>query len=180
VDIVSHALWTNILYLKARRHALWGVACGILPDIVSFGPLYLQLIFFPEDAPSIEWARRDAGQIPAYVFTLYDWSHSLVIFSGVLLAARVAARRIWWPMFGWGFHVLIDMFTHTSAFFPTPFLWPIADAHDTSIDAVSWSHPIFIAANVSALVVAYIALFVLHRRSTMGGPSASRTYDKTH
>lgn len=172
MDVFSHALWTNILYTKARRYALWGVLFGVLPDFVSFGPLFLQRAFFPEDAPHIQWGSRDPSQIPQYIYTLYNWTHSLAVFFAVFAVSLFIFRRIWWPMFGWGFHILIDIFTHTSRFFPTPFLWPVSNF---KVSVVSWGNPIFLTVNVALLASVYFSLYIIRRRRKMRSESHEPT-----
>lgn len=172
MDIVSHALWTNLLYLRARRYAAWGVLLGVLPDIVSFGGLLLERIFFPEDltlsqaavsvGPARLFGRRPTlAQIPPYVFTLYNVTHSLVVFGAVALVIAVLWRQFWWPMLGWALHIASDIFTHTSDFFPTPFLWPLSDFR---VSVISWGHPVFFAANAATLIILYGYLAIRRRR----------------
>ena len=43
-----------------------------------------------------------------------------------------------WPMLAWPMHIVVDFFTHSIEFFPTPILWPISDYR---FDGVPWSNP---------------------------------------
>ena len=62
----------------------------------------------------------------------------------------------------WGLHITLDIFTHNDAFFPTPFLWPISDAH---VNGVPWSDPIIYFPNVLLLAVLYAWFFYKRKKS---------------
>jgi hypothetical protein len=61
----------------------------------------------------------------------------------------------------WGLHILVDIPTHSSAFFPTPFLWPLSDF---MVDGVGWSSPWIFFPNLILLVVFYLWFFVHKKR----------------
>ena len=170
MDIFSHALWTNVAYGKARKHAAFAMLMGILPDIISFSPFFSQRLFFSEDPLVVvkgqEYGsasvvglvqRPEFNEIPQYVFTLYNWTHSLVIFAVVFLLIYLITRNVWLPIFGWTMHIGIDIFTHTQEIFPTPFLWPLG-SFKTGL--VSWGHPVFLGANFAILAIVYSAWYV--------------------
>lgn len=64
--------------------------------------------------------------------------------------------RKWpWLMGGWVLHIIIDIPTHTKAFFATPFLWPLSNF---KIDGISWGTLWFMLINYSALVLVYLLI----------------------
>ena len=59
-------------------------------------------------------------------------------------------------LLGWPLHILIDVPTHSSKIFPTPFLFPISNY---TFNGISWGNPIFMLINYSALFIVYLFLF---------------------
>ena len=112
--------------------------------------------------------------IPAYVFQLYDISHSLVVFSFAFLLVWAIRKNLpvpqgssrqtgpLWEMLAWGFHIVMDIFTHSDAFFPTPFLWPISDFH---VNGMSWGQPQIFISNVTLLAILYAYWWYRRRAS---------------
>ena len=95
--------------------------------------------------------------IPQYVYQLYNFSHSLIIFGAIFVLVWLILRRPWLPLLGWGLHIVIDIFSHNNMFFPTPFLFPISDFR---VNATSWANPVFMAANYSILVLVYLIMYI--------------------
>jgi len=164
MDIFSHALWTNVAYGKARKHAVLAMLVGVLPDLISFSPFFSQRLFFSEEPLVVNGEahgiasmaglmhRPEFADIPQYVFMLYNWTHSLVVFAAVFLLVYLITRSVWLPIFGWAMHIGVDIFSHSSEFFPTPFLWPLSSF---KISVISWGHPLFLGANFAALATVY-------------------------
>ena len=94
----------------------------------------------------------DPSLIPPYVYSLYAVTHSLIVFSVMFLLVWTIRRKPLWEMFAWGFHVLLDIFTHSEKFFPTPFLWPVSSYH---VNGHSWGTPEIFIPNVIILVMIY-------------------------
>lgn len=160
MDVFSHALWTNLLYyptykdrLKAR---LWAAFFGVLPDLISFTPSTLYLLLSRTDFP------RGVEQLPdlaifRYAVESYNYTHSLVTFFLILLIVTVIRRgKIWWPLFGWLFHIVLDLFTHKADFFATPILFPLSNLK--YLHGFSWAEPHFLLINWIVLLVLYVAL----------------------
>lgn len=154
MDIVSHGLYGGVAFgRKNRKDFWWSFFFGIAPDFFSFG--IFTIMTFLGLAPHPDWSsgrHPDPSQIPLYVHTLYDLTHSLVIFALVFGLVWIIRRRPWWIMGGWGLHILVDIPTHSSAFFPTPFLFPVSDFH---IDGHPWSSPEIFIPNVILLIGLY-------------------------
>lgn len=63
------------------------------------------------------------------------------------------------PLLGWWSHVVIDVFTHSSDYYPSPVLWPVTRE---GLDGLAWNTPGFVAVNYAALAATY--LWLLRRR----------------
>ena len=92
---------------------------------------------------------------------LYQFSHSLVIFVAVFGIVWLIRHEPSWVMLGWPLHILIDIPTHTTRFFATPFLWPISSYQ---FDGISWGQRWFLILNYSALASAYLYLLIRRLR----------------
>jgi len=160
MDTISHGLWGAVVAgRKNKRNFIVSFLFGIMPDIFSFGILFASLIF--------EWKTHVWGEpppiesVPAYVSSLYNITHSLVVFLIIFGLVWLLLRRPYWPMSAWGLHILVDIPTHSYAFFPTPFLWPISDF---KIDGTPWSSLYIFIPNVVLLITLYTWFFVLKPR----------------
>jgi len=133
MDFVSHTVWGYALF-GFRGRPFVALASGALPDVISFGPLVVSHLIngtYRQGAP-------DLATIPAWIFTAYDASHSLVIAA---LSIGIVARYdkgVAWAMLAWLAHIFLDFPFHTKAYFPTKLFWPLADF---SVDGVSWGTP---------------------------------------
>lgn len=163
MDIFAHAFWTNAVfyskYKNRKRARLWAVAFGVLPDVVSFAPVVLFLLF--------TWQRfRPEMYFQGWVFTYalwsYNFTHSLVIFlAAALLVAAVRKGKVYWPMLGWALHIAIDIPTH-KGFFPTPFLYPLSNYQNPY--AVPWAEPKFMLINYAAIVLVYSVIYIFIKK----------------
>ena len=156
MDIFAHALWSGAIYNKKRVG--WAIFFGVAPDLFSFGILIvLHLLvngltpinFGPGDIPRMDY-------IPPFVHSLYNVSHSLIVWSVILGISWLYLRRLPWEFTAWGLHILIDIPTHSTVFFPTPFLWPLPQPF---VNGVSWSMPWFLFINYAAIAVVYFTLY---------------------
>jgi len=161
MDIISHGLWGSAAFgRKTKRSFLIAFFFGVLPDLFSFGIFFVQRLFtdglnFNHSGPP------DIATIPQYVDTLYNFTHSIFAFSVVFIIVWLFLERPLYEMFAWLVHILLDIFTHSYAFFPTPFLWPISNF---KVDGISWAQPIIFVPNIVLLVVVYI-LFLRRKKS---------------
>lgn len=161
MDTLSHYLWAVALYWYFRKPKKWltGLS-GALPDLLSFGLVFLMsfagmLSFEPGGPPPIE-------MIPDFAHTLYDITHSLLPIGIVAILLFFFARRWWHLTWGWFLHILADIPTHTRAYFPTPFLWPISSY---TFSGFSWGQAWFMILNYSLLAVAFTLLWRRDRQS---------------
>ena len=124
--------------------------------------IFLLLVFFfifnlISDPLNYKFGKPVLDEIPYWVFNLYDFSHSLVIASIFLSITYFINRDFFFPMLAWPFHILLDVFTHSAAFFPTPILWPILNY---KFDGIPWSNPYIWLSNI----VGIIFLFLYRRK----------------
>ena len=155
MDTLSHALWGKGLF-GYRKYRWYSFLFGALPDLFSFGIYFIHSIFF---SSSPLMGRPERSEIPEWVYSLYDISHSLVIASIFIFIAYKINKEFAFPMLAWPAHIILDFFTHSIEFFPTPILWPISDF---KFDGIPWSNPIVFFANV----ICIFFLFVYRRKKT--------------
>jgi len=154
MDTISHALWTNLIFKEipvGERSFI--IAFGILPDYIAFSLVTVKN--FIKRTMSFEEPPMSA--LPKYVFQLYDITHSLVIWLAVFLVLRLLGLDFWLLAFyGWGLHILLDVFTHTTEFFPTPILWPFSRFH---FSGINWSNKWFMLFNYALLLFLYLVFY---------------------
>ncbi len=159
MDIISHGLWGGVAFgRKNKRDFWWSFGFGIAPDLFSFGIFSAMSVLGVVSGPDWSAGPPDPSTIPQYVHSLYNITHSLVIFAFVFGIVWAIRKKPWLPMLAWPLHILVDMPTHSTEFFPTPFLWPFFN--NVRIDGVPWSHPWIFAPNVVLLAGLYLWFFV--------------------
>ncbi len=154
MDVLSHALWTNLVFKELPpEQRSFVVFFGVLPDFISFariiGKGFLQKILHYTDKP--------LSTFPKFVFKLYDFTHSLVVWLGIYLFLKIF--HLDWAAFvflGWGFHIMLDIFTHSRHFFPTPILWPFSHFH---FSGIAWANKWFMLFNYSVLTFLYLVFY---------------------
>tara|TARA_B100001123_G_scaffold139812_1_gene162463 strand:- start:1828 stop:2313 length:486 start_codon:yes stop_codon:yes gene_type:complete len=149
MDTLSHALWGKGLF-GYRKYRWYSFLFGALPDLFSFGIYFIHSIFF---SSSPVMGRPTRSEIPEWVYSLYDISHSLVIASIIIFIAYKINKEFAFPMLAWPAHIILDFFTHSIEFFPTPILWPISDF---KFDGIPWSNPIIFFTNVLLIFLLFI------------------------
>jgi len=114
MDILSHGLWGGIAFgRKTRRDYWWSFGFGIMPDLFSFGIFTLMRILGRASGPDFGNGLPDMSLIPSYVDSLYNITHSILIFSIVFGAVWFLRRKPFLPMLAWGLHILVDIPTHS-------------------------------------------------------------------
>ncbi len=163
MDIVSHGLWGGAAFGRSNRRDFWlSFAFGIAPDLISFGVFMVMAVLGLVSGINLGVRPPVDSEIPSYVHTLYALTHSLVVFAVAYLAVYLVRRRHLYPMFAWLLHILVDIPTHATDFFPTPFLWPLTDS--VKVDGIPWAHPIIFIPNVILLALTYFWFFYLKPR----------------
>lgn len=162
MDILSHGLWGSISFGRRNRRSFWlAFLFGILPDLVSFGFYFFGVFLGFYRHPPFGAGHPPPEEIPVLIHTLYNWSHSLVIFAFIFALAWLLLRRPSYEMLAWPFHILFDIFTHRAEFFPTPFLWPLSDYR---VSIINWTDPRIFIPNIALLALLYLWFFVVRWR----------------
>ena len=165
MDIISHGLWGGVIGgRKSKRQFAWAVFFGTLPDLSSFG-IFSALTFLGV-GKSPNWSAGPPAMedIPNYVHVLYNISHSLITFTVIAVLFYLFVRHLLVPFFAYGFAVLLDIPSHSTDFFATPFLWPISDY---KFNGMPWSEPQVFFPNLILLVAAYLAWYLYSRRKAV-------------
>lgn len=181
MDILAHALWAGAgvaaahgRYPMAVRTAAATVALASLPDLGQILPILGWWLFGDGTARQL-WAYVIAlpGQEPVMPelvgmlsHHLHCIFHSAIVAGVVTLLFWVVSRRLWIPLLGWWSHIVIDVFTHSADFFPSPVLYPITQR---GVDGIAWNTPWFMALNYAALAATALWLLIKwHRQKSRG------------
>ena len=180
MDIISHGLWGAAGYRAAnvragarkfnlRLAAFWGV----FPDLFAFSIAFVWIWWERLRGNAVPFPRPETTEPPMpdafwpfqLAGTLYNYSHSLVVFAVVVALVWFVRRRVPYEMGAWLLHILMDIPTHSYRFFPTPFLWPISS---WKFNGFSWGTPWFLALNYTSLALVYLFLWVWKRKKNKG------------
>ncbi len=164
MDIFAHALWTsagargvNESFLKKHRVSVaWTAFWGIFPDLFAFSFGFIQLFFYLILGKiTLAAIETDHHIVPGFssAHTLYQYSHSLVIWAAVFLIVWIIRKRPQYTLLGWALHILIDIPSHAATFYPTPFLFPLSDYK--FLNGISWSNKWYMLINYSSLLIVF-------------------------
>ncbi len=163
MDIISHGLYGGVAFGRKSKISYWkAFFFGIMPDLFSFGILFALSILSIASGPDFSAGPPDPASIPQYVHSLYNVTHSLVIAGIVIGIVWFVRKKPLVEMFAWPLHMLVDIPTHSSSFFPTPFLWPVSDFH---VDGISWGTPYIFIPNVILLIALYTWFYFSKRKA---------------
>ncbi len=177
MDIFAHTLWTNaaargvnkVADKKGKTFHLnvgWTAFWGVFPDLFAFSiPFIIRIYLLITGATAFSSffhrpAISEEGALPTgfdLAHTLYQYSHSLVIWAIVFLVVWVIYKKPRWELLGWALHILIDIPSHALSFYPTPFLFPISDYKFPY--GVQWSNQWYMIINYTALAIVWIGIF---------------------
>jgi len=154
MDIISHGLWGGVAFGRKSKKEYWtAFGIGMMPDLFSFGVYQAADILGIVSGPDWTQGAPSSHEIAAFVYGLYDVTHSLVIFAAIFGLVWAIRRKPFIPLLAWGLHILIDIPTHAANFFPTPFLWPISDY---TFGGIGWGNAIIFIPNLILLATCYI------------------------
>ncbi len=174
MDIAAHALWAGAGVVLLVRHRPLPVPIGVatvalaaLPDLMHILPVAAWAMVNVLPAEFMTYTRALPERVQALPESVELWSHHLhcifhsgVIAMAVTLVAWRRSRVFWLPLAGWWSHILIDVFTHSDDFFPSPVLYPLTYR---GFDGVAWNTPWFVVANYSTLALVWIWLLATRR-----------------
>ena len=177
MDILAHALWAGAgLGLARQRWAVPSktlaatVVLAVLPDLFHLLPIAGWWAFGEGNLAAL-WAYAVAipGQEPALPPLVAAWSyhlhcvaHSAIIAGAVTLLVWAVRRSLWIPLLGWWSHIIIDVFTHSADFYPSPVLYPITQR---GFDGLAWNTPWFMVLNYSALGLTGLWLWLARNKA---------------
>jgi len=166
LDIIAHGLWAGIgvgfasrRWNLTRRTMALTVAMAVLPDLVQLLPL-MTWALFSQDGVAVVRAYvqalpRSEPVLPPTVglltYHLHCFMHSAVVAGAFAALCWGALRSFWVPLLGWWLHIVIDVFTHSADFYPSPVLYPLTQR---GFDGLAWNTPWFLAVNYFALAAA--------------------------
>ena len=149
MDTISHALWGKGLF-GYRKYKWLPLFFGAIPDLASFGLYFLyNLIVNPT---TIKMGKPELSEIPSWVYSLYNVTHSLIIAMLFIFIAYIFKRDFCFSMLAWPFHIIIDFFTHSIEYFPTPILWPISNYR---FDGIPWSNQYIMIGNIVCIFLVF-------------------------
>lgn len=167
MEILAHTLWTTTGVRKINATSkkkggsfnismIWAAFWGIFPDLFAFTiPFIISFykVLIGEQQFGSFSTRHQIADGFNLSHTLYQYSHSLVIFVLVFLLIWVIVKRPPWVLLAWAFHIIFDIPSHPITFFPTPFLFPISDYYFPY--GIGWRTPWFMAVNYAAILVVW-------------------------
>lgn len=163
MEILAHTLWTTAGVKKVNEKKLKGKPIGyisaafwgIFPDLFAFTIPFIYSFYrvFVKGEAFVSFAtRHQVADGFNLAHTLYQYSHSLIIFAVIFAIIWLLFKRPYLAMLGWPLHIILDIPSHSVNFFPTPFLFPISNYHFPY--GVAWRTPWF-------MVVNYILIFIV-------------------
>lgn len=174
MDILAHALWATAGVVAAHRRwpiaprtAVATVALAVTPDLGHMLPMLGWSIAGDGSFANLwRYAIALPGQEPAVPPVVAMMSHhfhcilhSAIVAGLVTLLLFFALRRLWLPLLGWWSHIVIDIFSHSSDFYPAPVFYPFTQR---GFDGIAWNTPWFMALNYTALAV--VGLWLWNKR----------------
>ena len=150
MDTLSHALYGKGFF-GYRKYRWFSFLFGALPDLLSFGLYFLYILLL--NIVKLNFGKPSDDTIPYWVYDLYDFSHSIVIAFIFIGIAYKINKDFSFPMLAWPSHIILDFFTHSIEFFPTPIFWPVSDF---KFDGIPWSTPSILIINVVCIFLLFV------------------------
>lgn len=162
MDIISHGLYGGVAFGRKNKIAYWkAFFFGLMPDLLSFGILFIATILSLASGPDFHNGPPDPASIPGYVHALYNVTHSLFVAFTIFGVVWFIRKKPLVELLAWPLHIAVDIPSHSSTFFPTPFLWPFSTY---TIDGIGWGQPIIFIPNLVILTLLYIGFYISKRR----------------
>jgi hypothetical protein len=188
MDILAHTLWAGAGAALMRRRvqvtprtAALTMGMAAAPDILpalpvlawwgfgggTFAVVSAFAIALPGKEPSMP------SVLSLVSHHLHCLAHSAVVAGIVTLLLWRLRRALWVPLLGWWSHIVIDVFTHSDSYYPSPVLYPFTQR---GFDGIAWISPWFMVLNYLALAAIGMWLLSTARRrpERAAAPSRSR------
>ena len=181
MDILAHSLWAGAGLAVAQRHVTIArrtivatIVLAVLPDVLHLLPIIAWWLFGDGSlAMVLAYSTALPGQAPALPplvnlvsHHLHCTMHSAVVCGAVTLLLWAMRGSLWIPLLGWWSHVIIDVFTHSAVFYPSPVFYPLTFR---GFDGLAWNTPWFMALNYASLVAVFIWLVVGRKKAVTSG-----------
>ena len=154
MDYFAHGIWSYIIFHRIKKVYL-AIIFGLLPDTISWAIYAFYRMIISE-----EFGRPVLEQIPQWVFTLYNISHSLIVCGFVIIVIYLILKRVPIYVFAWPISIVFDIFTHTRYFLPTPFLWPLSE---WKFPGISWGNAKFMLFNYLVIFALLLIIYINKR-----------------
>lgn len=178
MDILAHGLWAgaavSVISLAMPRIRptrsvwAWTVLLAVLPDLGHMLPVTVWTMSVSSSGDWWQYATASPGQEPTMPAAVVFWAHHLhCVLHSAISAMLVTVLIGWWrkafwlPLLGWWLHIVIDVFTHSARFFPSPVFYPLTY---WGFDGWGWNQPGFQLLNYTALAGVWIGIAHLRHR----------------
>ncbi len=175
MDIVAHTLWAGLGtgWLVQRRPIgrstiAATMVLAALPDVIQMFPVLAWWTYHGTWAAVQAFAVAMPGQEPELPEWVNAWSHTIHCIAHSAVTATLTTlvlwawlRTFWLPLLGWWSHIVIDVFTHSEDYYPSPVLYPFTER---GLDGIAWITPWFMLLNYLAIIAVGTALFVRRRK----------------
>src|SRR5450759_146366 len=143
----------------APRTMALSMVMAALPDVFHLLPIAGWWVFGDGSLAVLRaYAIALPGQEPFLPPIVNLWSHHLhcvahsaIVAAAVTLLLWAMRRSLWIPLLGWWSHIVIDVFTHSADYYPSPVLYPITQR---GFDGLAWNTPWFMVLNYVVLAAA--------------------------
>jgi hypothetical protein len=176
MDIVALGLWAAIGVGLVRRRrpvrratAVATVAMAVMPDVLQLVPMIAWVVFGSGTLGDLTaYTFATPGTEPAVPPLVASLTHHLhCIPHSAVVALPVSALALWrsadifaLPLAGWWSHIVIDVFTHSADYYPSPVFYPITM---WGFHGIAWNAPWFMVANYAVLVAVFAWLAATRR-----------------
>ena len=141
MDIVSHGLWGALAGRKSRASFGWLRNRPSAPDLFSFGILWVAALAAAAAGFQPMGHRRNPPSRPMCIISAPSPIQFRAVFA-VFALLWLPAKKPVWELRRLGLVRVGRHSTHSFAFFPTPFLWPLLIGSSTAaMEPVGHPHP---------------------------------------
>ncbi|MDO8552051.1 MAG: hypothetical protein Q7S01_00815 [bacterium] len=147
---------------SSKLNVWHAAAWGVFPDLFAFTPAFIGLFWLLATGQMSlsEWPGRHGGEpspgdsLPVFQLAgqLYNFSHSIFVFAIVFCIVWFMRKKPVLEMGGWLLHIIMDIPTHSYAFYPTPVFWPL---FGWKFNGIQWAQPWFLILDYGLLILVY-------------------------
>jgi hypothetical protein len=184
MDILAHTLWagSGLLLWRGKKSTtsktiLLTSALAAVPDLLHLLPVAAWSAFHETSLLSLRQyvlAIPDKQPLLTPLITLlahhlHCIMHSAITAGAISLLICTILRSFWIPLVGWWSHIVIDVFTHSNDFYPSPVFYPVTMK---GFNGIAWNEPWFVLLNytVLAAVLCWVSIERVARRNRLNKP----------